>query len=137
MHYESFLHKEIIQNPSTDWHEARYKVEDITEKLDTVDNLGNEDFMLRNTYLNSLAVGQINDNKTKKSKRKLFVKWLDKGKNIKTQLEILNEKDDLINKSDIYPVTAHVGIQACDLKSAIKGSINEKSNYFKIIFRKN
>ena len=88
--------------------------------------------MLRNTYLNSLATNGLKltenpETGLKAKKKKLYVKWMDKGKNIKSQLEILNEDEDLINKDQVYPVTAHVGIGPEDLKPAIKTERKEKS----------
>ena len=130
VHYESFLHRSNIKNPSYAWDEERYVVKNIFEKLDTVDNLKNEDFMLRNTYLNSLAAKEVSDHK-KSKKKHLSVKWQDKGMNIKTQLEDINQEKNLEEQEHVYPVTAHVGIHSDDLKSALKkNKANVKSKFF-------
>ena len=53
----------IIKNPSFGWDEDIYSMKNIQKKLDTVDNLKNEEFMLRNTYLNSLSTKIIQEGK--------------------------------------------------------------------------
>ncbi|CAI2382304.1 unnamed protein product [Moneuplotes crassus] len=119
VHYEAFLHSNVIKNPSFHWNEDRYEPKNIVEKLSTVDNLQNEEFMLRNTYLNSLAAAQVTDKK-KGLKKKHTVKWQDKGLNIKAQLEEVHEKIEPSSETKVYPVTAHIGITSDNLKSAIK-----------------
>lgn len=54
VHYEDFLFKNVVKSPTQSWYDTKYKVKNIEEKLDTVDNLVNEEYMLRNTYLNSI-----------------------------------------------------------------------------------
>ena len=114
----------MVKNQTKDWYDDIYEKGEIKSKLDTVGNIRNEDFMLRNTYLNSLAVQPNQYENTNKREKKwtkvLGVKWLDSGRNIKTKLEVLNQDEDLINKDTVYPVTAHVGINSEDLKSSIK-----------------
>lgn len=121
VHYEAFLHKSMIKNPSFGWNEKKYNMKNIHNKLDTDNYIQNEDFMLRNTYLNSLAAEIIEGGKKVKGK-KLIVKWMDKGKDIKAQLEDVNGSED--TKSKLYPVTAHIEISSQDLKPSIKSSKN-------------
>lgn len=100
------------------------------ECLDTANCLKNEEFMLRNTYLNSIAWAESRKEKTPtsvKPKKKKQLQWLDKGKNERAKLEILNEDQDLINKDKVKPVTAHIGVEAKDVKSAMKNSGSAKT----------
>jgi hypothetical protein len=135
VHYEVYLHKKVIKNPTKEWYGEEYESGKLQDKLDTVENLKNEEFMLRNTYLNSLAINsnhnEGNKESVKKRLKKLSVKWLDKGKNIKTQLEVHNEDEDLINKQNVYPVTAHVGINSEDLVPAIRTKIEQMNGSHK------
>ena len=53
VHYEDYLAKNVQNEVTKTWYGSSYKVKSILEKLDTDGNLQNEEFMLRNTYLNS------------------------------------------------------------------------------------
>ncbi|CAI2383101.1 unnamed protein product [Moneuplotes crassus] len=125
--YESFLHSKVIKAPSFNWDEKRYWHKDITQKLSTVDNLENEEFMLRNTHLNSLPVVQLPEKVVPRTRNKV-VKWADKGLDIKTQLEEVHEKQRYRKAKRINPVTAHVGVSSGDLRSAIKFPSSMKSD---------
>lgn len=141
VHYEAHLMTNVIKNPSQYWHGDCYDNKKVTHCLDTVHNLENEEYMLRNTYLNSLVAQKAHFNtrkdssKIKHKKTNNNVQWLDKGKGVKEQLEILNQSQDLINKEKVSPVTTHVDIEYSSLKPIIKDSqskfrrTNEKAPY--------